>query len=108
MSEMGDKIDREYPKIIKEMEEALCRVERASRKSRGLQIEPEDNVTNIKSHLEDTLKWLADDVVNYNKTISAKDRKARLDVIASFVEYVRNYEQNIQILQAQQKTPEER
>ena len=109
MSDIGDKINSEYPKLMEEMKDALCRVEQASKKSRGLPTEPEDDVTNIKNHLEDTLKWLADDVVHFNKVISPKDRKARLEVISSFVQYVRDYETNMEIIQShKQKTSEER
>ena len=36
MSNIGDKINSEYPKLMEEMKDALCRVEQASKKSRGL------------------------------------------------------------------------
>ena len=91
----------DYAKLMKEMQDALCRVERKSKESRGIPTEPEDDVTDIKHHLEDTLRMLADDVVHYNVVISDADRKARLDVIGDFVAYIRDYEQNKELLARQ-------
>lgn len=101
-------IDEEYPNIIKEMQDALCRIERKSKERMGLPTEPEDDVTNIKHHLEDTLRMLADDVVHYNVVISDADRKARLDVIGDFVAYIRDYEQNKELLARQPEVGQER
>lgn len=91
---ISDEIDGEYPKIMEEMKNALCSIERRAKESKGIYTEPEDDITNIKRHLENTLKWLADDVVHYNKVISPKDRKVRLNIIGDFVSYIRNYEEN--------------
>lgn len=91
----------DYAKLMKEMQDALCRVERKSKERMGIPTEPEDDVTDIKHHLEDTLRMLADDVVHYNVVISDADRKARLDVIGDFVAYIRDYEQNKELLARQ-------
>lgn len=98
----------DYAKLMKEMQDALCRVERKSKERMGIPTEPEDDVTDIKHHLEDTLRMLADDVVHYNVVISDADRKARLDVIGDFVAYIRDYEQNKELLTRQPEVGQER